>query len=147
MTRLGRATGFAGTLTALAIVALAVVLAGCLPRYAVGPLESDPGKGRALADEAYKLVRPVVGEQVDAPNPDNSPITKYLGDRMFELEENQPEWDVTRLADADYPDGQLYGFRDGSVLVLLVSPQPGPQLPPPGPDTGTKLDGVRVIRP
>lgn len=131
----------------LVTVALsAVTLYACQPGNLSGPLRSDPGEGSTMADQVYRLVKPVVGEQVEAPNPDNAPYEPYLAGRVLQVEEEHPEFGATALYHED-GNQRRWGYADGSVLVLYSSPQPGPQLPPPGPNTGTKLDAVKIIRP
>jgi hypothetical protein len=139
----------AGGLAAIAVAVVALTACGVtevLPSYPVAPIVSDPGAGKTMADRLYREVEPVVGELFDPPNP-NEPIVWTLSDRLLSARKKRPEWSVRELRDPDAATVMKYGCQDLSVLVIEISPRPGEHLPPPGPDTGTEVTAVRMIRP
>jgi hypothetical protein len=130
----------------LAVVAVVLCGPGCVKTYSTEKPTRDPGTGTTMSDALYRVVKPVPGEVVDAPNPDDQPLARYLGDRVYEAGRDNPSWETVRLAEPERPLEQWYGCRDGSVLILVVRLRPGPHQEPPGVDTGTQLDEVLIAR-
>jgi hypothetical protein len=133
----------------IACGALVLALAGCgVGRVSTRPPSSDPGAGESVADRLYTAVRPRIGEQVLPPNPAGGAADECLMKRVLGIAESRAEWGVMLLAgDWDTNTQLQFSCSDGSILVLHTSLQPGSHEPPPGPDTGTRLESVQVVRP
>jgi hypothetical protein len=124
----------------------ALGLFGCDVRtYSAHPPQDDPGRGHTFADRMYNELKPQVGELVGQTNPGSA--RRELGVEVDRLGAKHPDWDVTSILDADWPRQEKWGFADGSILIMIVKPNPGPHEDPPGEDTGGSLVGVQVVRP
>jgi hypothetical protein len=146
--RLGSGSAGPGP-TIWAVLACAAVVAAALLAMHGSPAPTlDPGSGTTIADDVYRAIRPVQGEQVDLPNPTDYPLDKDPPDfRLADAVERNPLWKYSDSWDDDEGSRRSYYFGDGSSLTFVVSPRPGPHEPPPGDDTGTKLDRVEITRP
>ena len=102
--------------------------------------QASPGDGTTMADQLYKVLRPVPGELISVPNPDNAETDKhqYLMDRFQAAKESHPALFVGIL----YPEprsGWTYTFKDGSTMVWVADSSGG--------GINGTLDRVVITRP
>lgn len=137
-------------LAVLTVVVLAfIAAAGCGEPGTVARPVTDPGEGTTIADAVFREVKPRIGELAIAPNPDYGEGT--LSSRFDRVCQSDKEWSARTVHDDRSDKGTWYydanAFQDGSVLIFVVSPRPGPHKPPPGPDSGMQLEAVELLRP
>jgi len=111
-----------GVLALGAILVLAVLASGCAGAARTSS-QAAPGQGSTMADQLYKVIKPVPGEQISIAKVDNADTDthQYLLDRFQSAKDSNPALFVG-IQYSSSADGDMYTFQDGSTMLWVPKP-------------------------